>query len=367
MYTETKAAIESMMGAFDQFKASQTERLNQLESKMARIPLGPGRTTQPQGDGAAEYRALGKFVRTDDDSEFKSLSVSSDPDGGYLVHPVLSAQMTKRLFDLTPMRRLARTVTIGAGGSFEEPVDTDESGAEWVGETTSRPATPTPQVGKLDVPVNEIYALQPVTQRLLDDAVIDVGMWIEQKIADKFARSEGTATVTGDGVAKPKGFLSYPTAATPDLARPWATLQHIKSGSAAAVTADSLRDLVWSLRAPYRQGASWLMNSATANMIDKLKDGNGDYLWRSGMTAGAPPSLLGYPVEFSEDMPDVAAGGYPIAFGNWQLGYLIVDKPGVKYLRDPFTSKPNVLFYAYRRTGGQVANFDAIKLLKIEA
>jgi HK97 family phage major capsid protein len=372
MSTEVMAALRDLTAstttALDDLRreiAETTERTDRFEATLNRQSIaGLGGTGDARG-GAAERKALGTFIRTGNDSDFKAMSISSDPDGGYLVHPVISERMTKRLFDQTPMRRLARVETIKAGDAWEEPIDADESGATWVGESEARPGTPTPQLGKLRIPVEEIYSLQPVTQRLVDDASIDIGQWIEGKIADKFARSEGTAMVNGDGVKKPTGFLTYPTATSPDLARPWGTLQHIVSGSASAVTADSLRDLVWSLRAPYRQGAAWLMNSNSANAIDKLTDANGDYLWRDGMTAGAPPSLLGYPVEFSEDMPDIAPGSVPIAFSNWRLAYLIVDKAGIRYLRDPFSSKPNLLFYAYRRVGGAVANSDAIKLLKI--
>jgi HK97 family phage major capsid protein len=265
------------------------------------------------------------------------------------------------------MHRLARTVTIKIGDAFEEPVDMGESGATWAGENQARPATDTPPLGLLRVPVNEIYALQPITQRLLDDSYVDIGGWIESKIAEKFARSEGAACVSGDGIQKPQGFLAYRTSTDPDATRTASTLQHVISGASTTITADALRNLYWTLRAPHRPNARWLMASATANAIDKLKSGDGDYMWRNGMTAGAPPSLLNLAVEFSEDMPAVAAGTFPIALGDWQDGYLIVDKAGIRYLRDPYSSKPNVLFYAYRRTGGSVANFDAIKLMKIAA
>jgi HK97 family phage major capsid protein len=213
--------------------------------------------------------------------------------------------------------------------------------------------------------VNELYALQPVTQRLLDDASFDIGKWVEGKIADKFARSEGTAMVTGNGIGRPRGFLAVPTDVADDGTRAWGKLQYVVSGAAASIVADALRNQYWALRAPHRKNATWLMASATANLVDKLKDSAGDYLWRNGMTSGAPPSLLGRPVEFDENMPAVGAGTFPIAFGDWLRGYLIVDKAGIKTLHDPYTSKPNVLFYAYRRIGGDVANYDAIKLMKI--
>lgn len=320
----------------------------------------------------AERKALADFARSGDDSGFKStsMSVGSDPAGGYFVQPVRSSTMTQRLQDLSPMRRLARVETVTAGDVWEEPLDLNESGAIWVTEKQKRPATETPDFGMLSVPINEIYALQTVTQRLLDDAAFDLGTWLDGKINDKFGRSEGLAFVTGDGIKKPKGLVTYATAPEPDLTRPWGEFQHVISGAASALgsaAADNLRSLVWALRAPYRPGASWLMNSNTAGLLDKLKDDEGNYLWRTGMTAGAASSLLGYPVEIDEGMPDVGADALPIAFGNFKLAYLIVEKAGVKSLRDPYTDKPNVLFYAYRRVGGGAANFEAVKFMKIAA
>lgn len=292
---------EATKGVAGDLKAL-TDRLDEFEKKQNRLRLAgvPAEQGKIDRETAIKFRsAIGDLVRTGEsrkldelrEEERKALSVGSDPDGGYLTSPVLSTMMTARLRDQSPMRNLARVETITTGDAFEEPLDLDDVDATWVGEKQARPATGTAKVGMLTVPVHEIYALQPVTQRLLDDSGFDIGGWVEGKIADKFGRSEGAACVVG----------------------------------------------------------------------------NGDYLWRDGMTAGASPSLLGRPVEFDENMPAVGAGALPIAFGDWKQGYLIVDKMGAKFLRDPYTDKPNVLFYYYRRTGGAVANFDAIKLLKVAA
>ncbi len=349
-----------------QLKAYQTQ-IDDIEMKANRQGLGLGGSSK-SAEQPEEYRkALSTLVRTGDDTALKSMSVGSDPDGGYVVIPARSQGMTQKIFDASPMRRLARVETITTGDAWEEPIDADDIGAEWVGESQGRPETDTAQLGMLRVPVHETYALQPVTQRLIDDASIDVGAWVEGKISDKFARQEGTAFTLGDGVAKPRGFLTYTTDTASDATRAWSTIQHLMSGAATAVTADALRDLVWGLRAPYRTGAAWLMNSNSANAIDKLKDGNGNYLWRDSSAAGVPPSLLGYPVEFSEDMPDIAAGTFSIALANWKRAYVIADKLGIRVLRDPFSSKPKVLIYAYKRVGGGLANSEAIKLMKIGA
>ncbi len=367
---EVKAALDKLTGTFEGGFKKLGERLDEVEKKAGRPWRGGGGpSSDPQGL-EEERKALATFVRTGDDTEMKTLSVGTDPAGGYTVHSHRSTDMTKKIFDESPLRSICRTVTITEGDAFEEPVDISEAGANWVGETSGRPETTNPSLRMLRIPVHEIYALVPVTQRLLDDSGIDIGAWVDGKIAEKFARSEGIAGVTGDGIVKLRGFMDYPAVTTADATRDWGKLQYVPSGSSAAASdadgqANGIKDLYWSLRAGYRKNGTWYMASSTANAIDKLKDSNKDYIWRDGMTAGAPPSLLGRPVEFDENMPAIGADAFPIAFGDFKRGYTMVDKAGIRYLRDPFSSKPNVLFYAYRRTGGAVANFEAIKLLKI--
>jgi HK97 family phage major capsid protein len=361
---------ETRMAALDTAITGIGTRLGEVEKVLRRPGAGGGANDNKSTGIEAERRAISHFVRTGDEARIievrAGLSVGSDPDGGYFVMPALSAGMTKKLFDQTPMRQLGRVETITAGDAWEEPIDFDEPDAVWVGEKEARPATDTPQIGKLRVPVEEIYALQPVTQRLIDDVGFDLGGWVEGKVTDKFIRSEGTAFVSGNGDKKPFGFLSSSIVSTGDATRAFGQVQYIPGGDASLVTADGLKSLVWGVRAPYRAGSSWLMNSATAGAVDKLKaTTTGEYLWRNGMTAGAPDTMLGYPVVISEDMPDMAGNAYPNAFGNWRLFYVIVDKAGIRFLRDPYSDKPNVQFYAYRRVGGVVANSEAVKLLKI--
>lgn len=368
--TDIAALITEQGNAIEAFKKSINQRFDALEAEVARPRRGGGdRKGITPEQAEKERKAIGTFARTGDEAELKALSVDSNPDGGYTVVPVLSNTMTTKLWDQSPVRRLARIETITTGDAFEEPVDNAQSGATWVGERESRPATSTPTLGLIRVPVQEIYASQPITQRLLDDSRFDLGNWIEGKISDKFGRSEGAAYVSGDDVKRPKGFLSYDTDSADDSSRTWGKLQYVVSGHASSFAStnptDALKNLYWAVRAPYRTNATWLMSSATAGQVDKFKDGQGNYIWRDGVTAGAPPSLLGRPVEFCEDMPAVGANAFPIAFGDFKRGYLIVEKAGIKMLRDPFTDKPNVIFYAYRRVGGGLANSEAIKLLKI--
>ncbi|MEY4967214.1 MAG: hypothetical protein RL274_2797 [Pseudomonadota bacterium] len=315
--------------------------------------------------GLATFARSGDMEPLNQMAEHRAMTAGSDPSGGYFVIPTLSDSMTTRIFDENPMRRLSRVVSITSGDTFEEPLDMDEADASWVGEQSTRTKGDDPEVGKLIVPLHEIYALQTISQKLLDVSNYNLGAWLEAKISDKFGRTEGLAFVSGDANNRPRGFLALDTDTTADITRDEAKLQHVVSGGASTITADGLRNLYWAMRAGHRKNSTWLMASSTANAIDKLKDGNGDYLWRSGQTAGAPNSLLGLPVEFSEDMPAVEANAFPIALGDWQKGYTIVDQVGIRLLRDPFTDKPNVLFYAYKRVGGGVANTDAIKLLKI--
>lgn len=319
----------------------------------------------------AELRAIEALVRTGNEGPLgeihAAMSVGSDPDGGYMVTPVLSTRMLEKLYDAVAMRRLARVETMDSGSEWMEPVDIDESGATWVGETESRPETDTPQLKMLKITLDEIYAMPKLTQRLLDDSQWNLGDWIVRKITEKFIRSENAAFVSGDGIGKPRGLLTYDTAATDDDTRAFGVLQTVNSSSATEVTLAGLRSLYWKVRAPHRRNASWLMSSDTASQIDGILDGNGRPIWRDSVDGSVPPLLLGKPVEFEENMPSVEAGALPIAFGNFEDGYTVVDRPGVKMIRDEVTTKGQVKFYAYRRVGGGLADSEAVKLLKIAA
>lgn len=376
---EMKTVMEQLGDGFEKFKSdhaaaldAERKRVDEIEKVIGRSRFTGGGTLS--ADATAERKALAKLVRTGDAGEFKTYSVGDDPSGGYLVAPVLSDTINRRVFDVSPLGRLARRVTIAEGDAFEEPIDDGDIGATWVGENSARPATTTSDLRTLRVPVREVYALQTVTQRLLDDARFDVGAWVENKIADKFARTEGTAFVTGDGVNRPRGLLTYPTTTEVDGVRAWFTIQHVNTGAngafiaatTSASPADCLVDLVYALRAPYRPNARFLMNRRTAGVVRKLKDSEGKFIWADARE-GQPATLLGFPVELDEEMPDITTGSLSIAFGDMAQAYLVVEKPGARFLRDPFTSKPNVLMYAYRRIGGSLQNGEAVKLLRFSA
>lgn len=379
-FKELEGVIDEGFATVRKLLDDERKEREELEMRINRLGVGGHSGSGggiDKGALAKEYKALTNFVRTGDQAGIKALSVGSDPDGGYTVLPVMSAAMISRLFDQSPMRRLARIETLQTGDAFEEITDPNDPDAVWVGESQSRSATATAQIGKIRIPLREIYANQQVTQRLLDDSSYDIGSWVDLKIVDKFGRAEGVAFVNGDGENKPKGFLQYTTASTADGTRANDQLQHVVTGHATAFLApvaatgvspaDCLVDMVYALRAPYKQtgNVSWLMNSTTAAVVRKFKNAQADFVWSDGVAAGQPPSLLGFPVELDENMPNIGSGTYPIAFGNWSLGYCIVDRPGIKMLRDPYTSRPAVNFYAYKRVGGDVANTDCIKLLKV--
>lgn len=374
---EMQETMDGWMANHDQRLDAFEKELNVAASARAGIMLGGGGGTSSLTPAAmkAEREGLGQFVRSGEMNALSQLapnakmSANSDPDGGYTVMPMMADAIRQKVWDISPLGRLARYQPIGTGDSFEEPYDTDEADAEWVEEEEARTERNTPKLRLFTCPLHEIYTNQAVTQRLLDDSSYNMGAWLMDKISTKFARKEGAAFVGGDGVKKPRGILQYPTDSAGDATRAKGTLQYRSTGAAStfAVTSpgDALLDLVYSLRAPYRPNARWLMNLATAGMVRKFKDAEGRYIWAESAAAGQPPTLLGFPVELDEEMPNVASNAFPIAFGDFAQGYTVIDRPGMKVLRDPFTAKPNVMFYAYRRVGGGVHDSEAIKLLKV--
>ncbi len=373
--SEVRAMNERHGARISEIEASLIEHASARSALMLNGADGGG----PVNAAAArrEREALGSFVKSGDMSALSGLSpkaamsTDSNPDGGYTVLPNMANEIRQRVFDISPVGRLARYYPLATGNSFEEPFDMDEVGAEWVGETQSRPALDTAQLAMFEVVLHEIYTSQHVTQRLLDDSNYNIGAWLEGKIATKFAIKEGAAFVSGDGVLKPRGLLTYPTDLASDKTRARDKIQHIVTGASGAFAssnpADALLNVVYSLRAPYRPNARWLMNLATAGVVRKFKDGQGNYLWTDSVVTGQPATFAGFPVELDEEMPDIAANAFPVAFGDFRQAYTVVDRPGMKLLRDPFTAKPHVVFYAYRRVGGGVHNKEAIKLLKVAA
>jgi HK97 family phage major capsid protein len=264
------------------------------------------------------------------------------------------------------MRRLSQVVTTGRA-AYSTLWTNDQYGSGWVGETASRPATSNAVFTPLVFPAGEIYAMPVVTQRLLDDAAVNIEDHLGTALSDEFTRQEGIAFVSGDGVNKPMGFLRHAPGDIAETVHPGGALSVTPSGQADGIKTDALIDLKYGLGAPYRQNATWLMNSQTAAVLAKLKDGQGNYVWREALLASEPATLLGRPVEIDENMPNIAAGTLPIAFGDFQRGYLVNDRIGVRILRDPYSNKPFIMFYTTKRVGGGLLDPKAIRLLKVAA
>lgn len=374
--------------ALDGFKTSVLERVTALENEqrelgadVKRFTLDGQRPDSMKGDDSATRAALDgamrDLLRGDDRrwlGEFasKGMNAGTDPEGGFAVIPQFSTEMTKVMAEISPMQRLAREVNLDSGTTFHEIVDRDGADGVWVGEADPRNETTAPAIKMFTCEVAELSAMPKATQKMIDGASFDIVAWLQAKIAETFALKESAAFHSGDGINKPRGFLTYATAATPDATRAWGTIEHVATGASGAFPtssssvnpADVLIDLQSALKAQYRRGAVWLMNRQTAGAVRKLKDADGRHVWADSLVVGQPAVLLGHPVEISEDMPSIAAGSLSIAFGDFKRAYTIVRRLGIRFLTDPYSDKPNVRLYAYARVSGGVNNSEAIKLLK---
>jgi HK97 family phage major capsid protein len=300
--------------------------------------------------------------------EAKALSAGSGPDGGYLAPSQVETEILRRLTTISPIRSIASVRTISSG-NYKKAFSTTGPASGWVAEAGARAQTASQTLAELNFPAMELYAQPAATQTLLDDIVVDVDRWIAEEVELAFATQEGAAFINGDGIAKPKGFLAENTVA--NTAWAWGSLGFTATGLAgsfpAANPSDILVDLIYSLKSGYRQNACFVMNRKLQSAIRKFKDSTGNYLWQPPASVGQPATLMGFPVKEAEEMPDAAANSLSVAFGDFQRGYLVVDRAGVRVLRDPYSAKPYVLFYTTKRVGGGVQDYDAIKLLKFSA
>ncbi len=342
--------------------------VDEVKARLDRVSRAAARPALSEVRESAEVKGfVDAYLRRGSEAEVKAVSGATPGEGGYAVPQELDAMIASELKEISPLRRLAQVVQVGSSG-YRKLVATGGTASGWVSETAEREETDTPQFAEIAPPSGELYANPAASQAMLDDAAFDVESWLASEIAMEFARAEGAAFVGGNGTNQPLGFLSSPTSAAADASRPFGTLQFLANGHASGLgemMEVALIDLVHTMKAGHRQGASWLMNSATLAEVRKLKTADGAFLWQPGLVEGQPDRLLGYPVVEAEDMPDVGAGNFPIAFGNFKAGYLIAERSATTILRDPFTNKPFVHFYATKRVGGQVLDSAAIKLLKI--
>ena len=332
------------------------------------------------GSGAADpakaehAQAFEKFFRKGVDNGLSDLEVKaklttqSDPDGGYLVPEETSATIDRVLGLISVMRQIATVMPVGTD-TYKKFVSMGGAGAGWVGEEDTRPETGTSTLRELAFTVMEMYANPATTQKMLDDGIIDIAAWLADEVQVAFAEMEGAAFVAGSGVKRPRGLLTYDTVANSSWS--WGKLGFTVSGAAAsfatASPADAFVDLYYSLKQGYRTNASWLMSDAVMSSVRKFKDGDGNYIWAPPSVAAEVATILGKPVYNDDNMPGLGAGAFPVAFGDFKRGYLILDRLGIRVLRDPYTNKPNVHFYTTKRVGGGVSNFEAIKLMKISS
>lgn len=342
------------------------ERLDTLEVALTRPSLEhPAFATKSGAEYVhSEYKtAFCNYLRKGMDAglealQTKALSVGSDPDGGYVVTPTMSQRIISIIRETSPMRKIAAVEVISTD-SLDILEDRDEAASGWTTETGSVSDTNTPVIGKRNIPVFDLYAQPKATQKLVDDAAINIEEWLATKVADVFARKENTAFISGNGVGQPRGILTYAAGTS------WGQIEQVNSGTSAAVTADGLIKVYYALKDGYAKRATFLMNRSLVQAVRLLKDTTNQYIWQPGLALGAPDTLMGVPVVMASDMPNAAANSLSVAVGDFSQAYQIVDRVGIRMLRDPFTDKPFVKFYTTKRVGGDVVNFEAVKLLKL--
>ncbi|KFB10654.1 phage major capsid protein [Nitratireductor basaltis] len=395
--SEIAGAFEDFMGAFEAFKETNDRRLKEIEKRSAdpiteekverisraldeqkkaldTLTLKRARPALARDGGSVQSlehkAAFEAYVRSGDERslremEAKAMSYASAQDGGYLVPEETEAAIGKRLAALSPIRSIASVRQVSSA-VLKKPFAITGPATGWVGETAARPETAAGTLDELQFPTAELYAMPAATAALLEDSVVDLDQWIASEIETAFAEQEGAAFVNGDGVNKPKGFLNY--GQMQDDGWQWGSIGYRATGVDGGLPdtdpSDALVDLVYSLKSGYRQSANWVMNRKTQAALRKIKDADGNYMWQPPATPGSRAMLMGFPVVEAEDMPDIESASTPIAFGDFGRGYLVVDRTGVRVLRDPYSAKPYVLFYTTKRVGGGVQDFEAIKLMK---
>jgi HK97 family phage major capsid protein len=360
--------LEEKLARIDRVIDGHARRLDEIAIKSARPSIGyEGQRTRPSSEHKTAFET---YVRSGDSTnlralELKALSSGSNPDGGFVVPPEIEAQISRRLVAISPLRSIASVRTISSN-IYKKPFMTTGPAVGWVGETDARVQTVSPTLDELSFPAMELYAMPAATATLLEDSIVNIDEWLAQEVEQVFAAQEGAAFVVGDGNNKPKGFLCYNAVANGSWN--WGNIGYVATGASGAFPAsnptDVLVDLIYSVKAGYRQNSVFVLNRRTQSAIRKFKDATGNYLWQPPAAAGARATLMTFPVIEAEDMPDVSLGSFAMGFGDFYRGYLIVDRAGVTVLRDPYSAKPYVLFYTTKRVGGGVQDYDAIKLLK---
>jgi HK97 family phage major capsid protein len=377
MTTSVAKTVDTLVQSFQEYKSHNDERFEtfheELSQKAARLESmnlakNRPRTTAHEGDTTmeqTEYKdAFTSYVRRGDEAalqvlEKKNLSTLVDADGGYMVPQTLISKLEKDLSDVSVLRRLANVMQVSSS-SVDLLLNTTGAAAGWTGEQDDRNTTDSPQVQKLVVPVHEMYAKPRATQKLLDDASINVEQWLSESVAHRLAALENRAFLYGDGDKKPTGILTFDTAATAS----WGHFAHVTYEAANLI--DNLVDMFAGIKGEYLNDACWLMSRATLAVVRKLKDQDGRHIWQPSLDAATPSTLLGHKVEICDELPALGTedAHISIIFGNFKRAYQVVDRQGTTVLRDPYSSKPYVEFYTTKRVGGNVVNFESLVMLK---
>ncbi len=377
---EVKAAMTDFFQEFNVFQSELKSRIKEQDNRLTMIDRKFSSASRPalsyaNDQEAPHQKAFAAYLRSGDDDglrhlevESKGLNTNVNADGGFLVDPVTADRISSVLIGASSIRAVANVVTVDST-AYDVLTDQTDVGYAWATETDPAAESATPQIERISIPLHELSAMPKASQRLLDDSAFDVEGWLAERIADRFSRAECSAFITGDGVDKPTGFLNYSSVVEDSWT--WGSLGYVATGADgdfnSVDSADAIVDLVYALGARYRANATFVMNSKTAGAVRKMKDADGRFLWSDGLSNGEPARLMGYPVLIAEDMPDITSDATAIAFGDFQSGYTIAERPDLRILRDPFSAKPNVLFYATKRIGGDISDFAAIKLLKFAA
>lgn len=387
--TDVNKTIEALGQAFEEFKATHTQELKALKdgaatgdlkaklekveaaldshqkeiedahTKLASAQMGSGAAGQKDKEYSAAFMAHMKKGEVQ-----AALNKGADDEGGFLTPTEWDRTITDKLVLVSPMRQICGVQTTSKN-AYTKLFNVGGTGSGWVGEADVRPETNTGEFAPLTINTGEIYANPAATQQILDDAEINLESWLAGEVQTEFAKQEGLAFVSGNGTNKPNGILTYVTGGANAAKHPFGAIKTVNSGAAAAITSDGVIDLIYDLPSAFTGNARFTMNRKTQGLIRKLKDGQGNYLWQPSYVAGQPATLAGFAVTEIPDMPDVAAGAKAVMFGDFKQGYLIVDRIGVRVLRDPYTKKPYVLFYTTKRVGGGLVNPECLRALNI--
>ena len=365
------AQIEKRQSA-DVITTEKVERINKSLDDLILKSRRPQLSAEPKVESTEHKKAFDSYVRKGDAfalnaMEAKAMSIGSGQDGGYLVPPETEAEIGRLISKASPFRDICDVRQISAF-VHNKPFNTNGHQAGWTGETSNRPQTTSATLANLQFQTMELYAMPAATQALLDDSIVNIDDWMAREVQIVFGEQETNAFTNGDGITSPKGLLTYPKVA--QSAWTWGNTGYLATGVAggfpATAPSDKLIDLVYTVKAGYRAEGRFMMSRNTQGQIRKFKDNQNEYIWQPGAAADKAPTLMGFPVTENEYMPDIATGIFGVAFGNFRRGYLVVDRIGVRILRDPYTAKPYVLFYVTKRVGGGMQDFDAIKMLKFD-